>query len=447
MEYHLCEMPSNDPLERDASSKWVSWIWGRGVSRVDLRLGDCLEVLKKMESNSVHSVCTDPPYGINFMQSKWDYDVPSVDLWKEVFRVLRPGGHLLSFCGTRTYHRMVVNIEDAGFEIRDCIQWVYSTGFPKSASIPMAIDKHLGAERKVVGEKRKGRNLTRDGIKGDMLIDSWKKEPIAPKITESATPEAKAWDGWGSALKPAQEPICVARKPLEGNLAENTLKWGCGGLNIDSSRIEHNDPMITTNRKQRSAGWNTENCGFDSTKNTTAGPNQDGRWPANLIHDGSDDVKELFPGKVGRFFYCAKPSQKERAEGLEDLESRRFVASRAGRVALKRGEDDYFTTESVGYNVVNPRKNFHPTVKPIDLMRYLVVLCTPKGGVCLDPYMGSGTTGIGACMEGIDFIGIEISEDYMEIAKHRIAHWGDYEITDDELIVREKAPEWGGWFE
>ncbi len=321
---------------------------------IDLRLGNCLDVLKTMDDNSVDSIVSDPPYGLSFMGKKWDYDVPSAMIWKECLRVLKPGGHLLSFAGSRTYHHMAVNIEDAGFEIRDQIMWVYGSGFPKSLNISKAIDKAAGAEREVIGHGQKGRNLTRNGIKGDMLIDSWHQEAIAPEITAPATPEAQQWDGWGSALKPAHEPIVLARKTLIGTIIENVLEHGTGGLNIDGCRIETKD-------------------------NLNGGK---GRFPANFIHDGSNEVVGLLPNDSARFFYCAKASKKE------------------------KGSD-----------------NNHPTVKPIALMRYLCRLITPPNGVVLDPFMGSGTTGIAACLEGFNFVGIELNEDYLEIARHRIASY------------------------
>tara|TARA_R110000803_G_scaffold68366_2_gene130234 strand:+ start:3758 stop:4738 length:981 start_codon:yes stop_codon:yes gene_type:complete len=315
---------------------------------IDLRHGDCLEKMKLMDDESVDSIVTDPPYGLSFMGKKWDYEVPSVEMWREAFRVLKAGGHLLSFAGSRTYHRMAVNIEDAGFEIRDQIMWVYGSGFPKSHNISKAIDK------------------------------------AAP-----ATPEAQQWKGWGTALKPAHEPIVVARKPLIGTVVENVLEHGTGGLNIDACRVTHDDPDI-------------ERKGFDSPLGMFtnpnrkgergAGPSPDGRWPANFIHDGSDEVVSLFP-ESARFFYCTKAQQSE------------------------KGED-----------------NSHPTVKPVNLMKYLCRLVTPKGGTVLDPFMGSGTTGIAARLEGFNFIGIEMDDEYIEIARNRIEHWVGDEVTKSALL-------------
>jgi len=313
--------------------------------------GDCLSVLKGLPDNSVDSIVTDPPYGLSFMGKKWDYEVPSVKIWRECLRVLKSGGHLLAFAGSRTYHRMAVNIEDAGFEIRDQIMWVYGSGFPKSHNISKAIDKAAGAEREVIGERVvRGLNSGHLNTSGGSLVGSVVEDKVS-NITKPATPEAQQWEGWGSALKPAHEPIVVARKPLIGTIVENVLEHGTGGLNIDESRTEG------------------------------------GRFPANFIHDGSDEVVSLFP-ESARFFYCAKASQQEKHLGLE-------------------GED----------------LNIHPTVKPVDLMKYLCRLVTPPEGLVLDPFMGSGTTGIAAKVEGFDFIGIEMDAEYLEIAEARIGHW------------------------
>lgn len=377
-----------------------------------LHLGDCLEVLKTLPENSVDSIVTDPPYGLSFMGKKWDYDVPSVEIWKECLRVLKPGGYLLAFAGTRTQHRMAVRIEDAGFEIRDMLAWVFGSGFPKSLDVGKAVDKLQGNEREDLGFNENSRtnkpesDIYEAGIRG--------KEARLSKGTSE-------WEGWGTALKPALEPITVARKPLsEKTVAENVLKWGTGGINIDACRIEHNEPKKETTRKQRSAGWNSDNCGFDSTKNTTASANQLGRFPANLIHDGSDEVLSAFPDAKGqqgdlknhkreiispngiygnlpprkdaiarietdksaaRFFYCPKTSKKDRGEG-----------------------------------------NNHPTVKPTELMLYLIKLVTKPEGITLDPFMGSGSTGKAAVRGNFKFIGIEREQDFYNIAQARINH-------------------------
>lgn len=371
--------------------------------------GDCLEVLKTFDDNSVDSIVTDPPYGLSFMGKKWDYDVPSEDIWRECLRVLKPGGHLLAFAGTRTQHRMAVRIEDAGFEIRDMIAWIYGSGFPKSLNIGKAVDKLQGNEREVVGKNPAYRP-------NQLIHNSWREKEGRKNgllATEFSTKGTSPWEGWGTALKPALEPITVARKPLgEKTVAQNVLTHGTGGLNIDQCRV--GTEQIEQGREGRQIAESTSyHNGLKPTEQSFA----TGRFPANLIHDGSEEVVGLFPhtksgklksdqyikpsgnnesmfagdgafehkgyeadqGSAARFFYCAKASKKDRDEG-----------------------------------------NGHPTVKPTDLMRYLCRLVTPPGGIVLDPFMGSGSTGKAAVKEGFDFIGIEIDETYYNIAKARI---------------------------
>ena len=387
---------------------------------------DCLEAMKKMPDNSVDAVVTDPPYGLSFMGKKWDYDVPSVEVWCECLRVLKPGGHLLAFAGSRTYHRLVVNVEDAGFEIRDQIMWVYGSGFPKSHNISKAIDKAAGAEREVVGIKSHPRYLLprtnspnhmdrERGIDGGHGID----RPAA-QITAPATPEAQQWDGGGTALKPAHEPIVVARKPLAGTVAANVLEHGTGGLNIDGCRV---GDTVETWPSSRSYPLRTKHNSGDSygSRNAKTEKTQEapaGRFPANFIHDGSDEVTSLFPEEKARFFYCAKAGKAERNAGLEAFEDKKSHHNSGGigrkvsvEKRLKQGKEN-----------APIMKNIHPTVKPIALMRYLCRLVTPPNGVVLDPFMGSGTTGVGAVAEGFDFIGIEMDEEYLKIADARIKH-------------------------
>ena len=348
-----------------------------------LMLGNCLDRLKELDDNSVDSIVTDPPYGLSFMGKKWDYDVPAVNIWEECFRVLKPGGHLLAFAGTRTQHRMAVNIEDAGFEIRDMIAWVYGSGFPKSHNISKAIDKMAGAEREVVGigaasrPNAKNHNVrTRGDFSGDVFE------------TVPATPEAQQWDGWGTALKPALEPITVARKPVaEKSIAGNVLKYGTGAINIDASRVETN-PEVDDPRLGGNGSWSTDNMAKNAYGDYEGGQHSShssGRFPANLIHDGSDEVVEL-AGDSARFFYCAKASKKDRDEGLDHMEEQQFVQWQTGNGASGK-------PSSMSEGRDTKRKNTHPTVKPTDLMKYLVRMVTPKGGVVLDPFMGSGSTG------------------------------------------------------
>jgi DNA modification methylase len=342
--------------------------------------GDCLEHLRSLPDNSVDSVVTDPPYGLSFMGKKWDYDVPSVEVWAECLRVLKPGGHLLAFAGTRTQHRMAVRIEDAGFEIRDMIAWVYGSGFPKSHNLE------------------------------------------------------DEWQGWGTALKPALEPITVARKPLVGTVAANVQEHGTGALNVDGCRVLGVKPDTT-----RGAGGLNGRYGQLGAQGRIKDDGL-GRWPANLIHDGSEEVVELFPvtktgicpadgaggyngglrrrcnaaalnggdtGSAARFFYCAKASKADRDEGLGGMPRRNNMRVNAPR----ENEEQKHASKTA---------NHHPTVKPTALMRYLCRLVTPPGGVVLDPFMGSGSTGKAAILEGFGFIGCEREAEYVEIARARI---------------------------
>jgi DNA modification methylase len=384
----------------------------------ELLLGDCLEQLKNLPDNSIDSIVTDPPYGLSFMGKKWDYDVPSTEIWKECFRVLKPGGHLLSFGGSRTYHRLAVNVEDAGFEIRDQIQWIYGSGFPKSHNIGKAVDKKLGNDREVVGETKAGKTALGQN-------SGWNSHENRTEI--EITKGNSEWEGWGTALKPAHEPIVMARKPLsEKTVVDNVLKHGTGGINIDESRI--GNIIQDTSKNRREASVHKTTVFKSGLKNDGGGEITEGRFPANIIlseesaenldehtgilkgdspnrkprngghrkkyvgtnnneklNDVISDKKFTDEGGASRYFYVAKPSKKEKTMGLE--------------------------------------KNNHPTVKPIKLMEYLVKMVTPIGGTTLDPFLGSGTTGIAALKNGFNFIGIEREEEYMDIAQQRIDAW------------------------
>ena len=326
---------------------------------ITLHHGDCRDVMATMDASSVDAIVTDPPYGLAFMGKDWDHGVPGVEFWTEALRVAKPGAHLLAFGGTRTFHRLACAIEDAGWEIRDTIMWVYGSGFPKSHDVSKAIDKAAGAEREVVGQ--------RDTKTGSNKETNWKcSSPRIMDVTAPATDAARQWSGWGTALKPAWEPIIVARKPLCGTVAENVLRHGTGGINIDGCR----------------AG---------------------ARWPANVAHDGVMHER--------RYFYCAKASRADRNDGCDDMALRDDVGvyhMRQGAHAIANGM------------ATTPRHNHHPTVKPTELMRYLVRLVTPPGGVVLDPFCGSGSTGRGAILEGMSFIGIDLDAEYLEIARRRI---------------------------
>jgi DNA modification methylase len=345
---------------------------------VTLYHGDCREILQGLPDESVSAVVTDPPYGLSFMGKKWDYDVPAVEVWAECLRVLKPGGHLLAFAGTRTQHRMAVRIEDAGFEIRDMIAWVYGSGFPKSLDVSKAIDRAAGAEGSRGPMKRGGERLARleDGKRDGE--GRWGDEAGRDPYTYLPfTPEAQQWAGWGTSLKPALEPITVARKPLIGTVAENVLARGTGGINVDGCRVGTDGGTKAVNHAKKEDGrlqrWDE---GYRGGRNEIEQINA-GRWPANLIHDGSDEVTALL-GEAARFFYTAKADKADRGPG-----------------------------------------NNHPTVKPVDLMRYLVRLVCPIGGVVLDPFSGSGTTLAAAQAEGCLAIGVEREAAYCEIIKGR----------------------------
>lgn len=574
--------------------------------QIKLMLGNCLEKMKELETNSVDSIVTDPPYGLSFMGKKWDYDVPSQEIWEECLRVLKPGGYLLAFAGSRTYHRMAVRIEDAGFEIRDQILWVYGQGFPKSMDISKKIDAKLGAEREVIGMGKSGK--TRQILNAANTPNSFGGDF---DITEPTTDEAKRWSGWGTALKPAHEPIVMARKPIsEPTVADNVLKYGTGGINIDGCRIEtddnlgggatngsvldidgfdrpwmHNDekmkefqqkmqdkvehaqnlgrfpaniifdkeagkvldeqsgiskssggsgessmgalgntvygkykndvkasnlggigdtggasrffycptpddvstePIVMARKpiseptvadnvlKYGTGGINIDGCRIETDETITnhsrsaesaiskgkygdsseqethqTDGQQLGRFPANIIFDEEAgkvldeqsgvskstkgnirvaSVSNQTPllnskevqvnceyddmGGASRFFYCPKTSKSERNEGLDGFEERYVDTSREPGSAGGTN----------GWNRMaeKPIANFHPTVKPVALMSWLIRLVTQKGGTTLDPFMGSGTSGKAAIREGMNFIGMEMESEYFDIAEARI---------------------------
>ena len=391
-----------------------------------------------MPDNSVDSIVTDPPYELGFIGKSWDATgiAFNVQVWQEALRVLKPGGHLIAFSGSRTYHRMAVAIEDAGFEIRDQIMWVYGSGFPKSHNISKGIDKAAGVEREVVGISN-----TAVGVfahSGSGVPQDIEKYANSRNITAPATAAAKQWQGWGTALKPAHEPMVLARKPLIGTVANNVLTYGTGGLNIDGSRV---GTTVETWPASRSyAPGQLQPGGKGETQATGDVPA--GRFPANFIHDGSNEVVALFPnskgngatgggeggiwttgnkqqvspgftdsGSAARFFYCAKASKRDRNEGLDGFEE---------KTTLIYSEKAQGPLPQQTPSVPSPRANHHPTVKPTSLMQYLVRLVTPPNGIVLDPFMGSGSTGKACAYENFDFIGIDQSAEYVEIARARI---------------------------
>jgi site-specific DNA-methyltransferase (adenine-specific) len=415
------------------------------MKKMEIKLlnGDCLDKLKELDNNSIDSIVTDPPYGLSFMGKKWDYDVPSVEIWQECLRVLKPGGHLLAFAGSRTYHRMAVRIEDAGFDIRDQIMWIYGSGFPKSHNVGNAIDKKNGAGNRghAISSGNKLHPTTGLARANGEQLDKY----------QARTEEGKGWEGWGTALKPAHEPIVMARKPIVGTVAENTLQYGIGGLNIDGTRIGFRDEADKESAKPGSLNATGEHSMFGLKSGNEL--NNAGRWPANVILDeeaGSildeqsgnikggkamppfqgkptndinftSGIKEINRlgyndnGGASRFFYCPKASKKDRDHGLDKFDTK----------STRKWSDSGMKTTGSG----NPRqelgKNIHPTVKPTDLMKYLIRLVTPKAGIVLDPFMGSGSTGKAAMQEGMWFVGIEREKEYYEIAKQRIEYEAD----------------------
>lgn len=438
---------------------------------IDLRHGDCIEQMRQLKSESVDSIVTDPPYELGFMGKSWDSTgiAYNVKMWDEALRVLKPGGHLLAFSGSRTYHRMACAIEDAGFEIRDQIMWVYGSGFPKSLDVSKAIDKQAGVAREVVGTWKPQGTARLVGVKNPDGIftnpDNAELKGELP-ITTPATDKAKQWAGWGTALKPAHEPIVLARKPLIGTVATNVIIHGTGALNIDGSRVEFQseaDKASATPQGKVTVNvvGNMPDVDDDGRKELDRPDNSKGRWPANFIHDGSDEVVDLFPqagggfskrnklnggattwgfdghgqtvgygdlGSAARFFYCAKASKKDRNEGLDDFAGKE-VGTKGNGLARTCATCDASTLqgcECPDRTYVNPtRANHHPTVKPTDLMRYLVRLITPPNGTVLDPFMGSGSTGKAAVLDNFSFIGIDQSADYLDIATARIKHAHD----------------------
>ena len=428
-----------------------------------IAVADCREWLPTLEAESCDSCVTDPPYMLGFMGKEFDNPdgnaAADVGVWSKVFRVLKPGAHLLAFGGTRTYHRLVCAIENAGFEVRDTIVWIYGQGFPKSLDVSKAIDKAAGAEREVVGRKTVSKDLARHGRTGDMHVLG-EAVPVDIDLTAPATPEAARWEGWGTALKPAMELICVARKSLsERTVAANVLKHGTGGVNVDGCRIPCNqgdkgDWPITERDEVR--GCMETPMGHIGTDHSS------GRWPANLVLSedaaaeldavvgerasggtlGSRNVPSMFGkqscnvayydrGGPSRYFatfpddeptryrYCAKASRAEREAGCEGLEERRFEVADHG-MKMERSPDGHLEPRK---SEPQKARNSHPTVKPLALMRWLVRLVTPPGGRILDPFAGSGTTCIAAALEGFSYLACEKEEEYAAIAEARLRHW------------------------
>jgi len=523
--------------------------------------GNNIEILKDYPDNYFDSVVTDPPYGLGkepnaaelmkdwiehgyhevsgsgFMGKEWDAFVPQPVFWKEVFRVLKHGGHVLSFFGTRTYDWGVMSMRFAGFEVRDCIQWLYGSGFPKSHNISKALDKIEGAEREIIGTKERGsvEEAKERGV--GFLSDPANRNNTkqfgygTELITAPATQSAKQWDGWGSALKPANEPIVLARKPLEKGLsiAENILKWGVGGINIDATRIGYREDDHVLKYEGYSNGqYKSEYEDGTSYKHgNQVQINTQGRFPANIIlthHTececkGTKKVKgsnskpqDIGKGRDGDFtngIYGAKQSKVATShtdiEGNEEVEdwdchedcpirildeqsgvsksqrsergnildnnvygkykeqentlrghtdkggaSRFFYVAKASKSERNKGLEGFDTKQTIGgcgtYNeeagakygsIKAEGKNFHPTVKPIKLMQYLIKMITPPNGIVLDPFCGSGTTGVACKLEGFQFVGMEQDPEYSKIAESRINNYVEEKGKDKKINPKE----------
>ena len=351
-----------------------------------LHLGDCRDVLATMGDATVDAIVCDPPYELGFMGKTWDasgiaYDVT---VWAQCLRVLKPGGHLIAFGGSRTYHRLAVAIEDAGFEIRDQIQWIYGSGFPKSLDVSKAMDKQAGAVRDVVGRLK---GTAQHGYANDGIKTSGGKYGGEYDDTAPSTDLAKQGHGWGTALKPAHEPAVLARKPLRGTVADTVAQWGTGALNIEGTRIADagrwpSNVILDEDAAQVLDGQSGHSASKQSQRGAVEIFKKENGWVGDSTLRGHSDS-----GGASRFFYVAKASKAEREAGLD-------------------GD--------------GTRANHHPTVKPLALMRYLVRMVTPPGGVVLDPFMGSGSTGCAAVREGFDFVGIDLTPEYVAIAQKRI---------------------------
>lgn len=375
---------------------------------IDLRCGDNRQILPTLADCSIDAVVCDPPYELGFMGRKWDASgiAHDVSLWREVLRVLKPGGHLVAFGGTRTYHRMTCAIEDAGFEIRDCLTWLYGSGFPKSKNVALSIDK---------GEGHPNRGRAIPTASRYQACDITEQNKLASNPVEAYTAKSesgKHWQGWGTALKPAFEPAVLARKPLDGTVAANVLQWGTGAVNVDGCRIV----------AEKATGWGGGSSHlYDGGLSRVGGKPrlQDyGRWPANVLLD--TEAATLLDAQAedapARFFYTAKASTWEREIGLEHLPRRS-----AGELTSRDNDSTGLQSPRAGAGRASDgRANMHPTVKPIDLMRWLCRLVTPQGGVVLDPFMGSGSTGIAAVLESFGFVGLELDPLHVDIARGRI---------------------------
>jgi len=400
------------------------------MTMITVHNGDCLDVLASLPKCSIDAVVTDPPYELGFMGKSWDASgvAFSPDTWRQVMRVLKPGGHMVAFGAPKNYHRLACAIEDAGFEIRDSLMWVFGQGFPKSQDVSKAIDKAAGAEREIVGPKFRpdGKTMASaapNGPGGNFTGDDrpWKHDPAAvlrnQSITAPATDAAREWQGWGTALKPAYEPIVLARKPLsEGTVAANVLRWGTGAINIDATRVEGGERPHIERRNDKSLDGDVYGSGINGSR--CVGTTNAGRWPANFCHDGSQEVVDLFPesasGSGGRLASCTAKGFSTVTSGPSDIGEFKPYSD-AGKGSAAR----FFYCAKASKNDRAGSK--HPTVKPVALMQWLIRMVTPPGGTILDPFAGSGTTGQAAINEAVAAILIEREKEYYDDIMRRIA--------------------------
>jgi len=458
------EFPDDDILPETEKQKAI-------ISDTEMLInGDSLEELKKIPSNSIASIVSDPPYGLEFMGKDWDKTLPPVGIWQECIRVLKPGGYLVAASASRTYHRLAVQLEDLGLICHPMIGWIYGSGFPKATDLSKQFDKQAGVDREVVGKRTSQGGRSGNANALGECINGMNKEI---NVTTPSTDLAKKWDGYKyglQALKPALEPIAVFQKPIEfKRMTDNIKEHGVGAFNIDACRVDISGKDFETNSKKASKRFiGVKPFGETDGKGSALKPNSQGRHPANLLHDGSEVIEETFleqggirpgshdqtlltnkpkfkskyshmeqdktgigfngkndTGTASRFFnslpiteldapflYQAKASKAERNEGLEGMEEKESPL--LARQTTKEGKEHEFG----GFKAKN--QNFHPTVKPVKLMEWLIKLVTPNGETTLDPFMGSGTTGVAARMNGFGFIGIEREPEFFNIASARI---------------------------
>ena len=386
---------------------------------IDLRHGDMRDVLPTLEAESVHSCVTDPPYELAFMGRHWDQTGVAFqpDTWRAVHRVLKPGGYLLAMGGTRTFHRLACAIEDAGFEVRDTIAWVYGSGFPKSLDISKAIDRAAGAEREVLGYAEHPSGLHRGKIADYSPANA---DDFAPSLTAPATDAARQWNGWGTALKPAMELICVARKPLsERTVAGNVLRHSTGGINIDACRVSCSDkarfPAGIVSETETVFGGGSGRYD-DRPRTDDATPSA--RFPANLCHDGSPEVEAAFAAFGEK---TSGWSNTDTAPSTGHIYGNDYRNKTGAHFADSGTASRFFySAKATSADRADSR---HPTVKPVELIRWLVRMVTPPNGTVLDPFAGSGTTGEAAMLEGFDAILIEREVEHHADIQHRQRRW------------------------